>query len=156
MNGVTFIDTSVLCNIVPVPGRDQDAAMVKEQLKARLQTDVFILPITAVIETGNFVAQLSDGRVRRATAEKLANILRLVCEGKAPWTLHNVRWDMPFLARLLDGADTGVDIVMLAEQQLGLGDLCILTERQIYEANSRIKATIWSLDAQLNAYSPQT
>lgn len=30
MQHVVFLDTSVLCNIVPVKGRDQDASKVKE------------------------------------------------------------------------------------------------------------------------------
>ncbi|MEU4536422.1 hypothetical protein AB0G15_16305 [Streptosporangium sp. NPDC023825] len=51
-----------------------------------------ILPVTAVIETGNHIAQLSDGRLRRQPADKLSDLLGLVITGQAPWVLHTVEW----------------------------------------------------------------
>ncbi len=153
MPAVTFIDTSVLCNLVPVPGRDQHAGEVRSEMSGRLAAgERFILPITAVIETGNFIAQISDGRVRRQTAEKLSGILRLICEGKAPWVLHDVAWDRDFLNHLLDGADTSASYVEHAANQVGAGDLCIINERYHYQQRSRIRAQIWTFDTGLAAY----
>ncbi|NBE96139.1 hypothetical protein FE391_19875 [Nonomuraea sp. KC401] len=45
-----------------------------------------------MIETGNHIAQLSDGRLRRLYAGKLAELLESVIDGKAPWVLHTVEW----------------------------------------------------------------
>ena len=154
MRAVTFIDTSVLCNIIPIPGRAQYAQDVKTEMVARMRNEDFILPITAVIEAGNFIAQLNDGRLRRETAEKLARILQLVCDGRSPWILHDFPWDGRFLAKLLEGADTGVDYVALAQQGVGAGDLCILTERQLFQERTHIEAKVWSLDRRLGAYGP--
>lgn len=154
MTRVSFIDTSVLCNLVPVPGRDQEADEVKREMTERLdQRERFILPITAVIETGNFIAQLSDGRVRRQTAERLDQILRLICEGRAPWVLHDVAWDKSFLNQMLEGADTMMKYVEHAASQVGAGDLCIINERLHYQQRSQIRATIWTLDEALRSYS---
>lgn len=154
MTRVSFIDTSVLCNLVPVPGRDQQAGEVRREMTARLdQRERFILPITAVIETGNFIAQLSDGRVRRQTAERLDQILRLICEGKAPWVLHDVAWDKSFLRQMLEGADTMMNYVEHAASQVGAGDLCIINERLQYQQRSQIRASIWTFDEGLGSYS---
>ncbi|MGW4713505.1 hypothetical protein [Nocardia sp. NPDC004260] len=156
MRQVVFIDTTILCNLVPVPGRDQHAESVREELKKRIDLDQrFILPITAVIETGNFIAQLSNGGLRRKTAQRLEGILKLICAGKAPWVLHDVPWNRGFLERLLEGADSGADYVTHAQNGVGLGDLCVLAERQSFEMRSRIPTTIWTLDHGLSAYSPQ-
>ena len=72
MPNVVFVDTSVLCNLLPVPGFDQNAGEVREQMSARLKHDesLFILLITTVIETGNHIAQIKNGDARRRTAER--------------------------------------------------------------------------------------
>ncbi|MER5419193.1 hypothetical protein [Streptosporangium roseum] len=98
---VEFVDTSVLCNLLNVPGRNQDYEAVARELKEKRQECDLILPITAVIETGNHIAQLSDGRVRRDRADKLHTLLGLVITGRAPWVLHTVEWGENFLRSLL-------------------------------------------------------
>lgn len=123
-------------------------------MKDRMKSEDFILPITAVIETGNFIAQLNDGNVRRATAVRFAGILGLVSEGKTPWILHDFKWGAEFLADLVAGAGTGTDYAGLAMQGVGAGDLCILTERRLFERRTRIKASVWSLDEGLSAHGP--
>lgn len=154
MSRVSFIDTTVLCNLVPVPGRDQNADEVKRDMAERMrQQERFILPITSVIETGNFIGQVADGRLRRRTAEKLDQILRLICEGKAPWVLHDVAWDRKFLGQMLDGADTSTSYIEHAVNQLGAGDLCIINERFQYQQRSQIRAAIWTFDGGLSSYS---
>jgi len=151
---VIFIDTSVFCNLIPVPGRAQDEAHVRGELKTRLERgDQFILPITAVIETGNFIAQLHDGGQRRATASTFEAILRLVCNDQAPWILHDVSWNRPFLERFLDGAETGQAYVGHAQNKVGAGDLCILTERAEYVQRTRVRTEIWTLDGALGAHN---
>ncbi|WFR71664.1 hypothetical protein P9209_23195 [Prescottella defluvii] len=155
MKTVVFIDTCILCNLVPVPGRDQDRESVQNELRERLdRKEEFILPITAGVETGNFIAQISNGSHRRTAAQNLENILRLVCEGKAPWVLHDIPWNRHFLETLLKGADTDIDYVTHAQNGVGVGDLCILTERHNYESRSGAAAIIWTLDNGLNAYAP--
>lgn len=153
MGTVIFIDTSVLCNLVPVPGRDQHTDEVKAELRSHLDAGkVFVLPITAVVETGNFIAQIADGRERRKAAQDFEMILRFVCEGKAPWTLHDVAWSAPFIEDLLRGADTGSDYIQHAQNRVGAGDLCILTERYQYQKRTQSSAEIWTRDVALGAH----
>ena len=152
---VIFIDTSILCNIVPVPGFDQHREKVRAEMKEYVKKKAkFILPITAVIETGNHIAQLPNGDKRRESAERFSEILRLVVEHKAPWSLVDVEWREDFLSDLLEGADTEESLVDLAVRKVGLGDLCILTERMRYERRTQLRATIWTLDKALAAHNP--
>jgi len=80
---VSFIDTSVVCNILPIPDRDQDRERVLDEMRAKQKREVLILPVTAVIETGNFIAHLPGGNVRRTVARKFSDMLELVIEGRA-------------------------------------------------------------------------
>lgn len=151
---IAFIDTSVLCNFIPVPGRDQKRDAVLSEYEVRVGArQQFVLPITAVIETGNFIAQLRDGTARRSTAMAFDNLLRLVQERKAPWVLHDVAWNEAFLNTLLAGASTGMSYIDHAQAKVGIGDLTILTERDQYQARSRLAAEVWTLDEALAAHS---
>ncbi|MEU3163591.1 hypothetical protein [Streptosporangium sp. NPDC006930] len=149
-----FVDTSVLCNLLDIPGKNQDHQPVIDQLKKKRQECDLILPITAVIETGNHIAQLADGRLRRQHADKLSDLLKLVISGRAPWVLHTVEWGEDFLRSLLAGAGTGTPFSDHVMSKLGLGDLCILTERELYRTRVvNVEVGIWSLDAQLRSHS---
>lgn len=154
MPNVVFVDTSVLCNLLPVPGFDQNAGEVREQMSARLKHDesLFILLITTVIETGNHIAQIKNGDARRRTAERFSEMLDLIIKKKAPWTLHDIAWNKTFLEMLMEGAGTGTSYVDHASARVGTGDLCILTECEQYRQRTKMDATIWSLDQALAAY----
>lgn len=152
---VEFVDTSILCNLLEVPGKCQDRAKVVEDLlrKEKARDCDLLLPVTAVIETGNHIAQLADGHQRRTCAEKFAGVLRMVVEGKAPWTLNEVEWDAAHLNALVAGGSTGSTLVEHACNRLGCGDLNILIERDRYLARtSGVEATVWTLDGGLAAY----
>lgn len=134
---VYFVDTSILCNVLPVPGRDQHRAdVVREFLELQRESAILILPIAAVIEAGNFIAQIPDGGLRRQTAGTFADVLGQVISQRAPWTLHQPTWDAQFLRRFIDGADTGSTLIQHAQARLGAGDLSILTERAAYRART--------------------
>jgi hypothetical protein len=152
---VWFVDTSILCNIIPVPGKDQQQTLIKARLKdMRGSGDVLILPVTAVVETGNHISQLRNGHDRRKAATTLQQLVRLVIERKAPWQLHAFWWDEAFLATLIDGASTGGSLVEHAVAGLGCGDLCVLAERDIYRMRTAIDdVQIWTLDRGLAAYN---
>ncbi|PID55150.1 MAG: hypothetical protein CSA58_08585 [Micrococcales bacterium] len=155
---VTFIDTSVLLNVLDVPGRNQDAAAVKKTMGEVIDSgESLILPITAVIETGNHIAQLDNGQLRREFAQKLERVLRGVVAGNSPWVLHDIAWNSEFLEKLVGGAGTGQDFRSLLEQKVGVGDLCILAECNAYA--SRVKTAtvrIWTLDRALSSWAPVT
>ena len=53
---VHFIDTSVLLNIIDVPGRNQQRKEVMEELKSlteKKDINALVLPFATIIETGN-------------------------------------------------------------------------------------------------------
>src|SRR4051794_29126462 len=107
---VEFVDTSVLCNLLDIPGKNQDRETVKLQLQQKRATSDLVLPVTTVIETGNHIAKLKDGQNRRDRAKQLYALLELVINGKAPWVLHTVEWGESFLRQLLSGAGTSVPL----------------------------------------------
>lgn len=130
---IVFIDTSVLCNLVRVHGKHQDREKIVREMKDRTQAgETFILPVTAVIETGNHIAQA--GAHRHEAAARLSTYLQLIVQGKAPWVLHEMGWDAAFLERFREGAGSGIDWPALAARGVGAGDLCIATEVERYRA----------------------
>src|SRR5262249_13616441 len=115
----------------------------------------FILPITAVIETGNHIEKAKTGD-RRAAAERLANIVGAAAAGRTPFESNQVAWDLDFLAALLGGDSTGQSFVGLAGGGMGGGDVAIVVERDRYVAVSalgRERVGIWTLDDILKAHA---
>ncbi|WP_136192872.1 MULTISPECIES: hypothetical protein [Actinomyces] len=160
---IWFIDSSVLDHLVPVPGWSKpdsdDRRQVKTLMKQRTEAgDRFVLPITAVVETGNHICQVKDGDQRRQAAVQLEKILGFVVDGKAPWALDEVQWDEKFLRAFLNGGSTGQTWVQLATQGkagLGGGDLTLVVERDQYCERTGIpreRVEVWTLDAALKAY----
>lgn len=82
---VEFIDTSVLVEILRIPGKSQCHEATVAQLNERATAGTrFILPTATIIETGKHVFQLKDGGARRACAERFVQLLRLTARGSAP------------------------------------------------------------------------
>lgn len=97
---VWFVDTSVLCELLEVPGKAQQSGEIRTVAQERMDAGhLFVLPITAVIETGNHIANaVSDGR--RDAAVALEKLIDSVRGGRQPWALNEVSWDADFLADL--------------------------------------------------------
>jgi hypothetical protein len=156
MTRVLFIDTSVLCEIVAVPGKsqrpDEVARVLEEYETAGIQ---LVLPIATVIETGNHIAQAVDGQARRSCAERFCNLLRATATGRAPWVLHSVSWDERMIRLLCDGLPTTGSFVDLAGAGvLGTGDLSILAESELFAARTaHLEVGVWTHDEKLSAYA---
>lgn len=152
---VRFIDTSVLCNLIDVPGRNQHRDEVRAEFRELLEADRtrFIIPVTTVIETGNHIANANGDR--RSAAERLERLLVSSVENEAPWQLHSVAWDAGFLEALRKGDGTGMSLVdHLGAGTMGTGDLAILCERDAFRARSAFESVdVWTLEATLAAYS---
>ncbi len=151
---VTFVDTSVLCNLLDVPLMSDDSAAVKAEARQRRDDgERFVLPLTAVIETGNHIANVKQGD-RRAAAERFVRLIDAVRSGGTQWVLHEVEWDDAFLHALCTGSTTGQPFVDLAGHGLlGAGDVAILVERERYKSRSaHLDVHIWTLERKLGAY----
>ena len=153
---VVFIDTSVLCNLLRIPGKAQHQQEVHEDYRQRREAgDTFVLPLAAVVETGNHIEQLGEslGYDRRRCAESLVAILRLVAGGDEPWVLHELAWDAEALRRFCEGtAQTPGFVEVAAPGHLGGGDLTILIERARFAERVRGQIVeLWTYDQRLAA-----
>lgn len=152
---VRFIDTSVLCNLVDVPGRNQHRDELQTEFRELVADGSvrFVIPVTSIIETGNHIANANGDR--RAAAKRLQRFLEQAARDEAPWQLHAVTWDAAFLATLLDGGSTGMSLVdHLGNGTMGTGDLAILCERDAFLARGAFDAAeIWTLERTMGAYS---
>ena len=148
---IGLVDTSVFCEIVPVPGRSQHRAAILEALEDYIQAKVtLLLPIATILETGNHIAHISDGRRRRATAERFVELVQQALgnvDGPAPWTVPQPLLTPEDLQRYLN------ELPDHAMREVGLGDLSIIKE---YERQCQLhqmrRVFIWSLDRHLSAY----
>jgi hypothetical protein len=146
---VVLVDTSIFLNVLDVPGRNQQRLIVLRELQQRLEaTQELLLPIAAIIETGNHIGHLPDGRLRRQAAERFVVEVRKALDGTAPWVPARpiTRDD---IADWLEGFPDHA----MAER--GLGDVSIIAEwerqRQLSQGRRRIE--IWSLDEHLQGYA---
>jgi hypothetical protein len=90
MRAVALLDTSILLELLEVPGRmaqGPGALALGRELRRKRQdnTESLLLPLAAIIEAGNHIARLSDGRLRRRYAQKLVSLLKLALNDQAPF-----------------------------------------------------------------------
>jgi hypothetical protein len=147
MRTVVIVDTSVLCNVLDIPGKNQDRADILAEFRRYVDSGAnLILPLTVIHEAGNFIAQLADGRVRRAEAEKFSTQIGLALEGEAPWqaTPFPEREQVSaYLAEFPDSAMRGC----------GLVDLSLISEwERLRRLVRNARVLIWSLDSHLRGY----
>ena len=144
---IVLMDTSVFCNVLDVPGFNQNRDSILTELEERIQSrNTLLLPMAAVLETGNHIAQLAGGDVRRTLAQRFCNKVSEAIDGNSPW-IPTPFWEVEqlriWLSEFTDHAMRGV----------GMGDLSIIKEweRQC-ELFPRRRVTIWSLDGDLQGY----
>ena len=155
MRSVRFVDTSVLCDLLRVPGKSQRHAEVRGELNSLIaRGTVMVLPIATIIETGNHIAHVGDGAARRTCAERFCELLEATAAGTLPWVLHQVAWDAQMLRTLCAGTPTtGAFVDLAGAGVLGAGDLCILAERELYRSRtSGVEVGVWTHDERLAAY----
>jgi hypothetical protein len=151
---VTFIDTSVLCELLEVPGKHSPAAAaeIRAELAARMEAgEHFVIPITAVIETGNHIAQCNGDRF--AVSGRLVRLLEQARANDAPFVVNETAWDETFLADLCAGDSTTESLQQLAARNVGAGDVAILVERDRYVSRSAYgkgSVAVWTRDVALD------
>lgn len=146
---VRFIDTSVMMNLLEVPGRCADSQMIKEEFRLAIESkEVLILPVATIIETGNHIAHISNGNSRRTIAAQFGEYLRKTAEREAPWQLYGVELDKDGLLYLAEHIEEN------AIQQIGVGDMSIIHAYEQYKSNTPGigRIMIWSTDTHLQGY----
>lgn len=100
------------------------------------------------IETGNHIAHIDSGNIRRTIAQKFGEYLRKTAEGEAPWQLYGVELDKEGLLYLADHIEEN------AIREIGIGDMSIIHAYEQYRDTvpgiGRIM--IWSTDTHLQGY----
>ncbi len=157
MTRVTFIDTSILCELLQVPGKSQPSnAEVRAELERRAKKgERFVVPVTAVIETGNHIAQAKSGD-RHAAATRLVDLLRAAMAGNRSFLLQAFSWDARFFGDLCDGNHTGKTFAELAGARMGAGDVAILVELDRFVEGSAFLHSdmdLWTEDHALSSYA---
>jgi len=144
---ICLVDTSIFCNLLEVPGRCQDKQAVLEGLEQKIHDRwSLLLPLAAVIETGNHIAHCANGANRRSAAERFVRQVRMAMEGKAPWVVTPISDTSDWLSWLDDFPDNAMRGVSIA-------DLTIIKEYERQCAlNPARRVMVWTLDGDLNAY----
>ncbi|MCT4605348.1 MAG: hypothetical protein N4A64_04455 [Marinisporobacter sp.] len=150
---VHFIDTSVLVNILDIPNMNSDKERVLEEYRSLKESekDTLLLPLATIIETGNHIAHIPNGSVRRTKGKAMAEMLKDMANGNAPWDYYEgeiTRDDLLYFSK---------EFPDMAMQETGIGDLSIISAYNKYKesvpAIGRIR--IWSLDTHLSVYEEQ-
>ncbi len=150
---VVFIDTSILLRLVGIDG-DEAAREIAAEFESRAAAGQrFVIPATAIVETGNLIAQQRSDR--RRLAERFQAILQAARLADPPWVIRPATIDQQFIQELIDGDSTGSNLMtLLGDGRLGTGDVALLVERdQFPRETAYVTAEIWTLDDQLAAYS---
>ena len=147
MSAIVIVDTSVLLNVLDVPSYNQERERVFAEFVRLVDTDAsFLLPLAAIFETGDHIADLRDGGQRRRYAEMFRDRIREALKGEAPWVpirFPDERQLAEWLTEFPDHAMRGPD----------LSDLSIIKawETECARHKGR-RVRIWSLDRHLQGF----
>lgn len=145
MSAIVLVDTSVLLNVLNVPGRSQHRDEVLDALANLSEDGVHLfIPMAAIIEAGNHIAHLAgDGQIRRRAAQGFVSLVSDALCDVAPWKPMNFPDKSQLLAWLADFPDC-------AMRQMGMGDLSIRKEwDHLCQRYPMTRVRVWSLDADL-------
>jgi hypothetical protein len=84
---VVLIDTSVLCEILAVPGKFSDAERFRKELASMVKSRSYtlLLPMTTILETRNHIGQCStNGGHRRKAAQDFVLFVGQAFKGEVP------------------------------------------------------------------------
>lgn len=147
---VRFIDTSIVMNLLEVPNMCAEAKAVKDEFKAAVEAkETLILPMSTIIESGNHIAHIADGKVRRTKAMKFQTFLKKTAKDEAPWKLYGLEMKKEDLLALAE------DFPECAlRMEMGIGDMSIIRfyERYKNEVPAIGRIMIWSKDTHLMGY----
>ena len=145
MTAICLLDASVLCELLPVPGKSQAHDQVRAAFDdKKKQGHELFLPFATLIETGNHIGQVSDSRLRVQTAQKFGGIVHDAIDASEPCQLFRIP-DRNYLAKWLDALPSWVQV-----KGSGIGDLSIKIEwERLCRANRKRRVYVWSLDEHL-------
>jgi hypothetical protein len=156
MSAIVLLDTTVYLNVLDVTNWNQDRVAVLDQFKSRMEDgDYFLLPMATIWETGNHIAYLQNGGLRRKFALKFVDDVEKAISGGVPYkaTYFPEReifrnWIKGFPEYAMRNKST-----MKTREGISLADFSIIKEwEQTRATNSMSRVLIWSLDCDLANY----
>jgi hypothetical protein len=159
MSSIVLLDTSIYLNVLNVPGWNQDRIQVFADFRTKIaQNDYFLLPMATIWETGNHIADLENGGLRRTYAQKFADDVSNALTGVTPYkATHFPNRDqfVLWLAQFPEYASRNKSLRKLREG-ISLADLSMIKEwEQNCELHNMSRVLIWSLDSDLQGYDRQ-
>jgi hypothetical protein len=156
MSSIVLMDTSIYLNVLDVPEWNQDREAVLDEFAVRVRAgDYFLLPMASIWETGNHIADLSDGGRRRRYAEKLVSSVTSALRGEAPFRPTH----FPERDEFLNWLDAFPQYAQLNKSEkktregVSLADLSLIKEwERTCSLHSMSRVIIWSLDQDLSGY----
>lgn len=157
MRSAIIWDTSVLDVYLQVPGKQTcgpapdpwDKARIDQLVQEREASGtLFVMPVAAILECGNHIAQVSGDRYK--LAQQLAELILAVADGEAPWAAiadHEQLWSPAALRQLAH------DWPSRAAEGISLADLSILRVADYY-ARAGFAVEILTGDRGLQALAP--
>lgn len=154
---VLIFDTSILCCLLKIPGKDTagptsdrwDYDRVQKLIAAETDlSSTFVLPLASIIETGNHVSQAAGDRFTLATA--LAKLIADAANANTPWAAFADQaelWSSIQLGRL------AASWPELAKGGLSIGDATIVDVAEYY-TRAGVTVKIVTGDSGLKAYEP--
>jgi hypothetical protein len=156
MSEIVLLDTSVYLNVLDVPGFNQARDEIFDAFTRRVRDgDYFLLPMATIWETGDHIADLADGRLRRQFAQMLVAQVTQAFDNQAPFKTTYFPDREGFLRWLGDFPDYAQrnKSDRRTREGVSLSDLSIIKEwEQTRDRHAMSRVLIWSLDSDLAAY----
>ena len=125
---VLILDISVLCCLLQIPGKEtcgtKDDLWSNERVEKLLEAEkssTLVLPLAAIIEAGNHIAQAPT--MRFEIASKLSGYIAATANGTTPWAAFTEQNELWAPDRLIDLATKWPT---LAARRLSMGDVTML------------------------------
>lgn len=145
---IILLDTSIILNVLDVPGRNTDRIDVFTQLEEEIKVGSnLLLPFVTILEVGSHISRLASGNHRRDFAQKFVTQVQAAFDGKAPWTPIQVPDKKDFSIWIQNFPEN-------AQQEISLVDHAIIKEWEaLCEQHPMSNVKIWSLDKHLSGYA---
>jgi len=143
---IILVDTSVFVNILDIPGLNQNRNNTIKQLRIYVKDTAcnLLLPVATIIESGNHIAKLSDGRQRRRFASIFCSEVTKAIDGMAQWQAMRP----PTSQDIKEWMATFPDSAM---RQVSMGDISIKCDwKKTSQRHSGDRVLVWSLDGDLS------
>ncbi len=156
MSSIVLIDTSVFLNVLNISGYAQHRHSVLDQFAQHIkQNDWLFLPTATIWETGNHIAKIRDGNVRRQYAQLFIQEVSKALIGEKPYTVT----EFPSREEFQSWLATFPDTIICTSAKRGNGEGTSLSDHSIIKEWEKLckrhpmsRVLIWSLDADLTAY----